>query len=328
MKTIIHLFIWSIYIVIPLYVFPTSSGIVLSNLLFVKIYLIKCLVSIGYFYFCYKYTLPYYFKKSKFLHFIVFTGLFILIASVCTTAVISILTEGNYLDEFGIKYTSASYKARFVVLTIVSLSLFYYERYQSLRLEKINSELNALKAQINPHFLFNTLNGIYGLSLTNSTKTSDSILKLSSIMRYVLTETNTDLVYLKHELEYIDNYIDLQKIRLTNKTTINYTITGNLEDQKVPPLLFINFIENAFKYGLSNEVSTNIEIQIQIQKKQLTLIVKNDKISDRFNQQISSNIGMPNIKKRLQLLYGSDYNLKINDSESIYELALKINLHD
>ena len=328
MKTIIHLFIWSIYIIIPLYVFPTSSGIVLSNLLFVKIYLIKSLVSIGYFYFCYKYTLPYYFKKSKFLHFIVFTGLFILIASECTTAVISILTEGNYLDEFGIKFTSASYKARFVVLTIVSLSLFYYERYQSLRLEKINSELNALKAHINPHFLFNTLNGIYGLSLTNSTKTSDSILKLSSIMRYVLTETNTDLVYLKHELEYIDNYIDLQKIRLTDKTTINYTITGNLEDQKVPPLLFINFIENAFKYGLSNEVSTNIEIQIQIQKKQLTLLVKNDKISDRFNQQISSNIGMPNIKKRLQLLYGSDYNLKINDSESIYELALKINLYD
>ena len=157
--------------------------------------------------------------------------------------------------------------------------------------------MNALKAQINPHFLFNTLNGIYGLSLTNSTKTSDSILKLSSIMRYVLTETNTDLVYLKHELDYIDNYIDLQKIRLTDKTSINYTITGDLADQKVPPLLFINFIENAFKYGLSNEVNTTIEIQIQIQKNKLTLIVKNNKISDRFNEQISSNIGMPNIKK-------------------------------
>lgn len=313
---------------LPIYILPTSSGIILSNLVFVKVYLIKSLVSISYFYFCYKYTLPYYFKKSKFLHFILFTGLFILIACLFTKGLISMLTEGIYLDEFGIKFTSTYYKARFVVLTIVSLSLFYYERYQSLRLEKINSELNALKAQINPHFLFNTLNGIYGLSLTNSTKTSDSILKLSSIMRYVLTETNTDLVYLKHELDYIDNYIDLQKIRLTDKTSINYTITGDLADQKVPPLLFINFIENAFKYGLSNEVNTTIEIQIQIQKNKLTLIVKNNKISDRFNEQISSNIGMPNIKKRLQLLYGSNYNLKINDFESTYELALKINLHD
>jgi LytS/YehU family sensor histidine kinase len=248
--------------------------------------------------------------------------------SVCSKSVISILTEGVYLDEFGIKFTSASYKVRFVVITIVSLSLFYYERYQLLRLEKIKSELNALKAQINPHFLFNSLNSIYGLSLINSNKTSDSILKLSSLMRYVLSESNTDLVYLKQEIEYIYNYIDLQKIRLSDKTTIKYTTTGDIADQKVPPLLFMNFIENAFKYGVSNEVNTSIRIIIQIQQKQLTLIVKNDKICEGINEQISSNIGITNIKKRLQLLYGSDYNLKINDSESIYEIELKTILYD
>ena len=147
-------------------------------------------------------------------------------------------------------------------------------------------------------------------------------------MRYVLSKSNTDLVYLKQEIEYIYNYIDLQKIRLSDKTTIKYTTTGDIADQKVPPLLFMNFIENAFKYGVSNEVNTSIRIIIQIQQKQLTLIVKNDKICEGINEQISSNIGITNIKKRLQLLYGSDYNLKINDSESIYEIELKTILYD
>lgn len=225
-------------------------------------------------------------------------------------------------------FVSSSYKMRFVIMTIASFTLFYYERYNSLKLEKINSELLALKAQINPHFLFNTLNGIYGLSLSGSQNTSDSILKLASIMRHILTVSTTDKVRLAQELEYINDYIELQRIRLSSKTKVNFEVQGEIKNQQIPPLLFINFIENAFKYGVSNEEETKINIKISVQKKSVLLFVENDKTQSDVNLVASSNIGMPNIKKRLSLLYGSNYDLNVLDQENKYELSLKINLYD
>lgn len=328
MKTLIHIFIWSIYICFPLYILPTSSEIISSNSALLSIYLVKSFVSICFFYFCYKFTLPNYFQKKKHLTFIIYTIVFISSFTLATQYIINVLTENINLNEMSSHFISASYKVRFVMMTIASFSLFYYERYHSLKLEKINTELLALKAQINPHFLFNTLNGIYGLSLSGSQKTPDSILKLASIMRYVLTASNTDKVSLTDELEYIDDYIELQRIRLSSKTTVIYKVEGEVKNQTIPPLLFINFIENAFKYGVSNEAETKIDIKLTVQEKSVHLFVKNDKTLGEVNQEASSNIGMPNIKKRLSLLYGTNYDLRVLDQENKYELSLKINLYD
>lgn len=328
MKTVIHIFIWSLYICFPLYILPTSSSIISSDSAFLNIHLLKSFVSIGFFYFCYKYTLPYYFQKKKYLAFIVYTILYISSFTLVSQYIINIFTENIYLNEMSRHYVSASYKVRFVIMTIASFSLFFYERYHSLKLEKINTELLALKAQINPHFLFNTLNGIYGLSLSGSKKTSDSILKLASIMRYVLTVSTRDKVYLSQELEYMNDYIELQRIRLSSKTTVVYKVDGYIKNQQIPPLLFINFIENAFKYGVSNETETIIDIKINVQEKSVILFVKNDKTLSGLNHDASANIGMPNIKQRLYLLYGSNYDLNIKDQKNKYELFLKINLYD
>lgn len=327
MKTLIHIFIWSIYVCFPLYILPTPSQIISSNAAFFQIYILKSLVSILFFYFTYRFTIPFYFQKKKYLVFSVFTILFIAVFTLITQYVISLFTENIILNEMSEHFVSSTYKMRFVIITIASFSLYYYERYHSLKHEKINSELLALKAQINPHFLFNTLNGIYGLSLSGSQNTSDSILKLASIMRHILTVSTTDKVRLTQELEYINDYIELQRIRLS-KTKVNFEVHGEIKNQQIPPLLFINFIENAFKYGVSNEEETIINIKISVQEKCVLLFVENDKTQSDINLVESSNIGMPNIKKRLSLLYGNNYDLHIRDKEDKYELSLKINLYD
>ncbi|MBC7748428.1 MAG: sensor histidine kinase [Methylotenera sp.] len=189
--------------------------------------------------------------------------------------------------------------------------------------EQTSSELARLKAQINPHFLFNTLNGIYGLALTKSDKTAEYLLKLSSIMRYTLSETSSEKVPLENEINYLHNYIALQKIRLTETTRIDFTVTGNIDAQQIPPLLFINFIENAFKYGVSNEVETEIKIHLIIEENKITLCVKNAKINQ--NHVSSSNeIGLMNIKRRLDLIFENNYKLEIENTEKTFEVNLMI----
>ncbi|MFM9943993.1 MAG: sensor histidine kinase, partial [Bacteroidia bacterium] len=181
-----------------------------------------------------------------------------------------------------------------------------------------------LKAQINPHFLFNTLNGIYAQAITKSEHTADSIQKLSALMRYVITEANENKVFLEKEITYLKNYIQLQKLRLTDKTKVNFTVSGDSDKKKIAPLLLICFIENAFKYGVSNEVNSTIEIAIEIENDEMTLRVKNEKVTSKTENIESDKIGLKNAKKRMDLIYEKAYSLNIEDKENEYNLVLKI----
>ena len=117
--------------------------------------------------------------------------------------------------------------------------------------EKVNAELSYLKAQINPHFLFNTLNSIYSLAIEKSDYTATAVVKLSSMMRYVITDASHKFVPLEKEINYISNYIELQKLRIDSSIKLMYTVTGDISDKKIAPLVLISFIENAFKYGVN-----------------------------------------------------------------------------
>jgi len=196
---------------------------------------------------------------------------------------------------------------------------------KQIETEKLNAELISLKAQINPHFLFNTLNGIYGLALTNSNKTADSISKLASMMRYVLTETTAEKVPLVNEIKYISDYVAFQKLRLTKKTKVNFTIEGAFLDQKISPILFISFVENAFKYGISNEVESTIKIHIIIENSAISLTVKNDRLNNN-NEEESCGIGLKNTKRRLDLIYENKYSLEITNTDKEHQIILKIQL--
>lgn len=192
--------------------------------------------------------------------------------------------------------------------------------------EKINAELTALKHQINPHFFFNILNDLYGQAITKSEGIAVNISKLSSMMRYVLTEAKEEKVSLEQEINYLKSYIDLQTRRLTDKTKVAFQFKGNFENKNIPPLLFINFIENAFKYGVSTEIESSISISIEIKNNLLIMVVQNDKPRQLENKKISNYMGLKNVQRRLDLLYPNNYSINISNKPDFYLVELSINL--
>lgn len=201
------------------------------------------------------------------------------------------------------------------------------KRKAEIEKENISTELSFLKQQINPHFLFNSLNSIYSLTITKSDKAVDSILKLSSILRYVLYESGTMLVNLHDELQILNDYIELQKLRITEKVKLLYTVKGNTGNCKIEPFILLPLIENAFKYGVDNYNESVIEILVAVHQNKLMLAVKNTivKKSTSYNE---GGIGIKNIKRRLDLLYPGEYTLEIDDSLDFYSVKLEINLKE
>jgi LytS/YehU family sensor histidine kinase len=193
--------------------------------------------------------------------------------------------------------------------------------------EKIRVELSYLKSQINPHFLFNTLNSIYALAIKeNANKTATGMLKLSGMMRYVVTEASNELVSLEKEMTYINNYIELQKLRLDKSVMLNFEINGDIQNQKIAPIILIPFIENAFKYGVNPDEDSNIKIVISISKLQIILLVENNKVTANSNTIEKTGYGIKNTKNRLALLYPARYELDINETATFYTVKLKISL--
>lgn len=203
----------------------------------------------------------------------------------------------------------------------------YYENEQ--RQLKMKSELDNLKAQISPHFLFNTMNNFYGLAVDRSNKLPDLMIKLSDLLRYSLYETKNDLVPVSKEINYVKNYIELEKIRLESTLDLNFnsTVSEN-EDAGIAPLILMVFIENAFKHA-RQVLSEPIEIKIQMalsKEKVLALKVKNNYFNDRNDH--AGGLGLMNVKKRLELLYpGNLHYLEIIKEEKFYTIDLRLQLN-
>lgn len=216
--------------------------------------------------------------------------------------------------------------AMFIFLSVVlkfSIDWFLNERIQrDLENQRLSAELAFLKSQINPHFLFNSLNSIYSLAYQKSENTPGAILKLSEIMRYMLYESNDNKVALEKELQYLQNYIDLQKIRFGKKAFIDFKIEGEVGEQRIVPLLLIAFIENAFKHGVANDTDTAIQLLIRIDATSLYFFIRNKKHTN--NRDASGGIGLSNVKRRLDLLYPRKYSLEIRDEIDTYTCELSL----
>ena len=191
--------------------------------------------------------------------------------------------------------------------------------------EKLNTELSFLKSQINPHFFFNTLNNIYSLAITKSEQTAPAVMKLSSIMRYILSETEKDFVPLHNEIEFIQNYIELQQMRVTDKVSIVFQTSGMIDELQIAPLLFIPFVENAFKYGVSTKEATTIDIQIHSTAHEIVLEATNTIATNISTHLDSTGIGINNAKRRLELLYPGKHQLNISNKDNTYQVSLHIN---
>lgn len=190
--------------------------------------------------------------------------------------------------------------------------------------EKLNTELSFLKSQVNPHFFFNTLNNIYSLAIVRSEKTAPAVMKLSSIMRYILTETQRDKVPLRNEVDFIHNFIELQQVRLTDKVELKFSAEGDMDNLWVAPLLFIPFVENAFKYGVSTKASSNITIEIRTEGKKILFDCRNYIVPSENNLMENTGIGINNVKRRLELMYPGKHILSTTQKDNYYTVHLDI----
>lgn len=222
-----------------------------------------------------------------------------------------------------------------VVAIAVVIKLFqkwysFQQATQQLTQEKLAAELKLLKAQIHPHFLFNTLNNLYALTLKKSDLAPDVVLKLSDLLNYMLYECNANHVPLNKEIDMLENYIALEKIRYGERLEIAYHLKGDIAGNMIAPMLILPFVENSFKHGLSEEIEAAwISIDISVYEGQLTLKVDNSRSEHKSATEDISykrGIGMSNVKRRLELLYEGKYDLKVIDTDVSFLIVLKLDL--
>lgn len=197
---------------------------------------------------------------------------------------------------------------------------------QQLRIEKQEAELNYLKSQTNPHFLFNTLNNIYSLTREKSDRAPESVLRLSKILRFMLYEATGKYIAIEQEIKIISDYIELEKLRYDESLRINFNY--DIEDmrQALPPLLLIPLVENAFKHGVSEtRGSAFVDIHLSVKQRQLAFVVKNSAETEDARREVKENIGLSNLRRQLELLY-KEYDLSVQPGNGIFTAVLKINL--
>ena len=211
----------------------------------------------------------------------------------------------------------------FLCLSLVKQWSLKQKEFLQAEQEKITAELQLLKAQLHPHFLFNTLNNIYSFSLESSPKTPDLILKLSSLLSYMLYDCREDEVPLEKELEIMRNYIGLEKERYGNLIDISWNVEGNIEDKYIAPLMLLPFLENAFKHGASEQLEKPW-LSVDIAMKQQTLKCKIVNSKNENSSFHSNGIGIENVKKRLAFLYPEKHELRLSDEGDFFMVALTI----
>lgn len=193
--------------------------------------------------------------------------------------------------------------------------------------QSLKSELALLKYQINPHFLFNSLNNIDSLIQEDSRKASLALNRLSELMRYMIYDSEHDKVHLEKEIEYVKNYISIQKLRVKNEQNIDFKVKGNMENITIAPMIFIAFVENAFKHSSLKNEKNKINIRLSINNSLIEFTCINDLSENRIEKDKSGGIGLNIIKKRLELIYPNNYQLDIDESDKKFAVSLKIKLN-
>ncbi len=235
-------------------------------------------------------------------------------------------------------YIYSVIKLQFVVTIPFSVKLFYNwvtEQHRSMRMaeEKTQAELIILRNQFHPHFIFNVLNTLYAKTVFTSPESAEIISRMSSLLRFSIYEINTRLIPLEKEIQYLEDYISLQKARFEHRQQISFHIDGQPENKFLEPFILMAFVENSFKHCMPNEHGDNwITISISIQQEWLTAKIENSAIKGYSGQQLSGGggVGLENVKRRLNLIYGEQHTLKITQDEDSYFVYLKLKLesHD
>ena len=297
------------------------------------------IINVSLFYINYIFLIPELIKRRKKYWLYILSFFLLLIAGTFLKTVLAVLNPEELLtyrtekmehhfSVNGFALNAAFFSGFFLISSCIIkfiIDWFSSERIQrNLESERREMELQFLKSQLNPHFLFNSLNNIYSLAYQKSDKTADAIMKLSEIMRYMIYESNTPTVALSKEVDYLTNYIELQKIRFKDGAFIELTLNGEIDDQKIVPLMLISFVENAFKHGVVNDPAEPVKINIIANQKILHFSVINKK--NQQNKDAQGGVGLTNVERRLQLVYPDRYKLNVVNSATHYTCELMIDI--
>ena len=287
-------------------------------------------------YFNFHQLIPRFLSKKKTGLYLLNATLFVLLLTPIIALCLYLIQNGfSFEKKFGINQSHIF----LLLLSVVVISTifqivsewFRHERERRvLEQRRVQSELKFLKSQMNPHFLFNTLNSLYALTLKKSDEAPEIVLKLSDMMRYMLYECNEKRVLLEKEIAYIKNYLDLENLRQGKNVQIRLLVEGETGDKKIAPLLFIPFIENCFKHGVNHQIDEAfVDLKIVIGESQVQMDLSNSKPEQKPGH-IKGNvggIGQSNVRKQMDMIYGKNYNLDIEETPQLYRVNLKINLN-
>jgi hypothetical protein len=336
------IFVWAFIFLVPIYLAPTPRHTRPEGFDIVDFlpYLFSCILLVVVYYTNYHVLVPrYYVRRRYVVYFLFLIGILWLLLLVpevdhlfrdhhprvlkSSNGAVRSGSGGGIARIFRLTYFEFQVLVMGLMVIIVSTFLRITRQLRRTEDEKKGAELAYLKAQINPHFLFNTLNSIYLLAYRKSELTAPAIVKLSALMRYVITDAQEDLVPLSKELEYISNYIELQRLRLTETTSVHYHVSGDAEGKLISPLIFLPFIENAFKYGVNPEKNSDIRVEFMISDQSVQMEVANSIVT---TQEVSSErIGVGNSRERLERMYHGSYLLNMTTREDKFTVSLNIN---
>lgn len=333
-KNALHVLFWTLSYFVLLNVFGYESVFSKVDYLYCFLFHLFLVPAV---YISIYYIFPITGKKKKWSVYLVLNGILVLVLSWLNVSFFNnwsaVLFPGYYfISYFSLIQVALIISIYIVISTLLKLSKSWFllndlqRKLLEAEKEKMDIELRGLRSQINPHFFFNTLNGLYALSLQSNPVLPSSILQLSGLMRYFIYDSKSERVPLDKEITMIKDYIGLMKLRTEAEMPVRFDVSGDIENHTIAPLIFISFIENAFKHGLPAENKLiRIHLEMIIEENRINFNIKNRK-GDILNEQFknSEGIGLENVKRRLSLLYPGKHRLIINEDENFFEIQLEI----
>ena len=332
-RPVYHIFGWTAFLAILVMAQMRATDMRFSQALvneFINVAFYAALV-----YFNLNYLFPNYLRKGSYF---LYLGLLLLATAILTP--LKLLMKYLLLDlpsESLLENLSAYFFSTFLVAGLSTVGKMMTDWFRQNRVsrelahETMQSELRFLKSQINPHFLFNTLNSLYALTLKKSDAAPDIVIKLSEMMRYMLYECNEKQVPLSKEISYIRNYLDLERLRQQKNVRINFAVEGQVGNQQIAPLMFMNFLENSFKHGLNTGIRDGfVDIKMQVDQQKVTFQIENSKGNvipkSPDAARPSGGIGLVNVRRRLELLYKDKHALNVKETPNTYSVELVLEL--
>ena len=325
----VHIFCWLAFLALPALFNNRLNNPGLKDILLdifaVPPRMVNSVYYVGLFYFSYYVAIPAFYFTNRYvllvLYFTASFALFVLINYLMMPPAF-LIDHHREMHLLGPSYNLFMY----IITCVVSFALCLYAKWRKVHDEKLVAEIAFLRAQINPHFLFNTLNSIYSLSLLKSDAAPEAVLKLSGIMRYAVSDASRETVLLEKELNYITDYIALQKLRIPENVQLDYALNGSTAGIKIAPFIIIPFIENAFKYGVNAEEESSITINITLKANLLYVEVHNLKVTISGGSENSTGLGIDTTRQRLALIYPGKHTISIADTAKDFKILLNLEL--